>query len=152
MKLPWLLPSVVLAAMLVALAAEAAAAGDLTRQEPVLLTVQVGTSAGEHRFVPAQLAFETGKLYRLRIENRSPNDYYFFSAGLADSVYSRKVAVLGEGDKAIAEVYGPVRRLEIKSGGTVEWWFVPVRTGSFDDLMSTRSHTQAGMTGSIEIR
>jgi uncharacterized cupredoxin-like copper-binding protein len=139
------------AALIFVLGTPALAAGDLTRQDPITNTVQLGTPGGEHRFSPALLKFETGKLYRLRLENRSPNDYYFFSAGLADSVYSRKVSVLGAGDKPIAEVYGPVRRLEVKAGATVEWWFVPVRSGRFDDLMSTRAHAQAGMTGSVEI-
>jgi uncharacterized cupredoxin-like copper-binding protein len=45
-----------------------------------------------------------------------------------------------------------VRRVELAPGAVVEWWFLPVRTGKFDDLMSTKSHTDAGMRGSIEIK
>jgi uncharacterized cupredoxin-like copper-binding protein len=140
-----------IAMLLAGIAGGAGAAGDLTRQEPVLVRVQLGTPEGAHRFVPSALKLETGRLYRLRLDNPSPHDYYFFSAGLADSIFSRKVVVVGDGDRALAEIYGPVRRLEVKAGASVEWWFVPVRTGSFDDLMSTRSHTQAGMTGTIQI-
>ena len=141
----------VTAALLSLAVAPAGAAGDLSRQEPITVTVQLGTTSGEHRFVPPLLKFDTGRLYRLRLENPSPNDYYFHSAGLADAVYTRKVSVLDADEKTIAEVYGGIRRLEVKAGGLAEWWFVPVRTGRFDDLASTRSHTQAGMTGTVEI-
>ncbi len=130
----------------------AGAAGDLTRQEPVVVELKLGQPSGEHRFTPDSLVFETGKLYVLRLENPSPNAYYFGSQGLADSVYSRKVVALGSGGKVLAEVYGPVRRVELKPGSTLEWWFLPVRTGRFEDVMSTKSHTDAGMRATIEIK
>lgn len=133
-------------------AATAGAAGDLTRQEPTALTLTLGNAKGEHRFTPDQLVLETGKLYVLRLENPSPNAYYFGSQGLADAVYSRKVVVLAADGKPAAEVYGPVRRLELKPGGVAEWWFYPVRTGRFDDVTSTRTHTEAGMRATIEVR
>jgi len=127
------------------------AAGDLSRQEPVSVTVRLGTPEGGHGFFPPLPRFETGKLYRLRLENPSPNDYYFYSAGLADSIFSRKVSVLDRSGGVLAEVYGPVRRLEVKAGAAAEWWFVPVRTGKFDDLISTRRLAEAGMRGQVEI-
>jgi len=49
----------------------------------VSVTVRLGTPEGGHGFFLPMLRFETGKLYRLRVENPSPNDYYFYSAGLA---------------------------------------------------------------------
>jgi hypothetical protein len=67
-------------------------------------------------------------------------------------VYSRKVVVLAADAKPLAEVYGPVRRVELKAGSVVEWWFLPVRTGRFEDVMSTRSHTAAGMRATIEVK
>lgn len=133
-------------------AAPAFAAGDLTKQDPTIITLTLGTAQGEHRFTPAALTFETGTLYALRLHNAGTNAYYFGSQGLADAVYSRKVSVLGADGGVLAEVYGPVRRLELKPGSTAEWWFVPVRTGRFEDVMSTRSHTEAGMRATIEIR
>ena len=128
------------------------AEGDLTRGDPVKVTVRLGTVEGAHRFVPDMLSFETGKLYALRIENPGPNDYYFGSQGFADAVYSRKAVVLDPSGRDLVQVYGPVRRLELKAGSTAEWWFVPIRTGTFDDLRSTRTHTEAGMTGTIQVR
>ncbi len=139
-------------AVLLCTAGLANAAGDLTRQEPTQVTMTLGNAKGEHRFSPDTLTLETGKLYVLRLENPSPNSYYFGSQGLADAVYSRKVVVLGPNGKVIAEVYGPVRRLEVAPGGTAEWWFLPVRTGKFEDVMSTRSHLEAGMRATIEVR
>lgn len=67
-------------------------------------------------------------------------------------MYSRKVVVPGPDGGILAEVYGPVRRRELEPGATVEWWFLPVRTGRFDDVMSTRSHTEAGMCAVFEVR
>lgn len=71
---------------------------------------------------------------------------------MADAVYSRKVVVLGPDGKPVAEVYGPVRRVELKPGSVVEWWFLPVRTGRFEDVMSNRTHTEAGMRATIEVK
>ncbi len=116
------------------------------------MTLTLGTADGEHRFTPDLLSFETGKLYVLRLHNPSPNSYYFNSQGLADSVYSRKVVALGADGKPLAEVYGPVRRIELTPGSAVEWWFLPVRTGRFEDVMSTKKHSEAGMRATVEIR
>lgn len=141
-----------LAVALTLAGAAAHGAGDLTRQEPTRTSIVLGNAQGEHRFNPDSLTLETGTLYALRLENRSANDYYFGSQGLADAVYSRKVVVLGAEGKPLAEVYGPVRRIELKAGSTVEWWFLPVRTGRFEDVMSTRTHSEAGMRATIEVK
>lgn len=141
-----------LAALLAAAPVTAPAAGDLTKQDPMPVTLTLGTPEGEHRFTPDTLSFETGTLYALRLHNAGRNPYYFGSQGLADAVYSRKVVVLGPDGGILAEVYGPVRRMELKPGATVEWWFLPVRTGRFDDVMSTRSHAEAGMRAVFEVR
>lgn len=128
------------------------AAGDLTKQEPVTVTLKLGTVDGQHRFTPDALTLETGKLYKLRLENTGTQSYYFGSAGLADAVYTRKVVALDAAGKVVAEVYGPMRRIEISAGHTTEWWFLPVRTGMFDDVMSTRKLTEAGMRATIEVK
>ncbi len=141
-----------LLALMTAATGAALAAGDLTRQEPTAVTMTMGNAKGEHRFSPDTLTLETGKLYVLRLENPSPNPYYFGSQGLADAVYSRKVVVLSADGKPLAEVYGPVRRLELKPGSVAEWWFLPVRTGKFEDVMSTRTHAEAGMRATIEVK
>lgn len=129
------------------------AAGDLTQQEPKRVSVELSNAAGEKKFSPDRLTFETGTLTILTIHNNSEKSYYFGSNGFADSVYSRKLVLLAADKKQpLAEIYGPVRRIELYPGQTLEWWFVPVRTGTFDDLMSRKSEAAAGMKGVIEIQ
>lgn len=128
------------------------AAGDMSRQENIVMTMVLGTPSGELKFTPDRLSLETGKLYTLRLENPGAKPFYFSSPSLADAVYTRKVSIAGTEGKTLGEVYGPVRRLEVKPGGIVEWWFVPVRTGVFDDVISTKAHADAGMRATIEIR
>jgi plastocyanin len=138
--------------LLCAVAPQAHAAGDLTRQEPVVVTLKLGNEKGAHRFTPDALTLETGKLYTLRLENAGVQPYYFASPGLADAVYTRKVVAMDASGKVVAEIYGPIRRIEIAAGHTVEWWFLPVRTGVFDDVTSTKKLTEAGMRATIEVK
>lgn len=141
------------ALLMLTTAGAAQAAGDLTRQEPVLVTVQLGDAKNALRFFPADVAFETGKLYRLRLENPSTDKHYFSSASLADAVFTRKVEVHSKDGKLLAEIKGVIREIEVLPGGAAEWWFVPVKTGRFNDLKCTiAGHAEAGMTGKIEIR
>ena len=133
--------------------APAPAAGDLTSQDPVDLRVQLGNERDALQFFPAQLTFETGKLYRLTLTNPSPQKHYFSSEGLAQAVFTRKVQINGADGKAIAEVKGQVREIEVYPKGTTEWWFVPVKTAELADLTCTiAGHGQAGMTGKITIK
>lgn len=129
------------------------AAGDLTKQEPKRISVELSNPEGEKKFTPDTLEFETGTLTILTLSNNSNKSYYFGSNSFADSVYTRKIVVLnGTKQEPLAEIYGPVRKLEVYPGQAVEWWFVPVRTGTFDDLMSRKSEAAAGMRGTIKIR
>jgi uncharacterized cupredoxin-like copper-binding protein len=128
------------------------AAADLTKQEPVTVNMRLGEMEGRHRFTPDSLTLEAGKLYSLRLENAGTQPYYFGSAGLADAVYTRKVVAKDAAGKVVAEIYGPVRRIEISAGHTVEWWFLPVRTGTFDDVTSTKKLAEAGMRATIEVK
>lgn len=142
----------VLASALLLAPVAATAAGDLTRQEPARVSMTLGNAQGQHRFEPDSLVLETGRLYVLQLDNPSPHSYYFGSQGLADAIYSRKLVALGADGQVLAEIYGPLRRVELKPGARLEWWFLPVRTGRFEDVMSTRSHTEAGMRATIEVR
>lgn len=130
----------------------AQAAGDLTRQEPIVLTLQVACDATPPRFSPEALTLESGRLYALRLMNGGSKPCYFGSQALADAVYSRKVVALDATGRTVAEVYGPIRRIEVAAGHAVEWWFLPVRTGRFDDVMSTRALAEAGMKAVIEVK
>ena len=51
------------------------AAGDLSRQTPIDVIVDLG-KPGQHVFEPKQLKFETGKLYKLILRNNSDDPRY----------------------------------------------------------------------------
>jgi len=45
-----------------------------------------------------------------------------------------------------------VREIEVYPGATAEWWFVPVKAGSLNDLKCTvKGHGEGGMIGTIII-
>lgn len=129
------------------------AASDLTEQKPVELRVQLGNAKNELRFFPDTLHFETGKLYRLILMNPSPQKHYFSSEAMSRAVFTRKVQINGMDGKAIAEVKGNIREIEVYPQGTAEWWFVPVKAGTFRDLKCTiTGHTERGMAGKVIIK
>jgi uncharacterized cupredoxin-like copper-binding protein len=140
-------------------AAHAHAAGDLSKQEPIVVTVELG-KPGTHGFFPNKLKFETGKLYKLVMKNPSSDPHYFTSHNFTQMIFTRKVQVVQERDgKAVtlAEFKGAIREIEVYPGQTAEWWFVPVATGRITDLRcgivgsDGKSHADHGMIGEITI-
>jgi uncharacterized cupredoxin-like copper-binding protein len=137
------------------------AEGDLSGQKPITVRVDLGKDGvDEHKYYPDKLTFETGKLYKLVLHNPSNSKHYFTSLGLASKVWSRKVQVmddLGPGAKTIGEIKGAIREIEVYPGGTTEWWFVPVATGTISDLGCSikdkdgKTHQAKGMKGTITI-
>lgn len=143
---------IILFALCLTLAPPAHAEGDLTRQTPNVVEVHLGSETGEMVFQPSKLEFETGKLYRLVLINNSPHPHYFSSAGLARSVFTRKAQTYAPNGDRTAEIKGQIQEIEVFPGHRAEWWFVPVQTGEFNDLVCTVSgHEEAGMTGRIII-
>ena len=134
-------------------------AGDLSRQEPIAITVELG-KAGQHVFVPNKLRFETGKLYKLVLKNPSDDPHYFTSHAFTQLIYTRKVQVVQERDgkmTTLAEFKGAIREIEVYPGQIAEWWFVPVAAGRVTDLRcgivdkSGKTHAEHGMVGEIVI-
>jgi len=143
-----------------------ALAVDLSAQKPIEIRVEMGKAGGSsdnpanHRFFPDKLILETGKLYRLVLHNPSNSPHYFFSNDLAAKVWTRKAQVMdevGSGRKAIAEIKGMTREIEVYPGGTAEWWFVPVATGTLTDVICTikekdgKTHAEHGMRATVVI-
>ena len=132
--------------------------GDLTRQKPISIEVLLKGSSGEfHYYEPSILKFETGKLYKLKLINLSDSKHYFTSKKFADSIFTRKIQVNKDLEK-IAEIKGKISEIEIFPNNTLEWWFVPIKTGVFDDLNCKvidktidKSHAEMGMRGKIII-
>jgi len=72
-------------------------AGDLARQHPIEVTVDLG-KPGQHAFVPSTLRFETGKLYKLVLRNPSEDPHYFTSDAFTQMIFTRKVQVTQQRD------------------------------------------------------
>src|SRR5882762_8537905 len=86
-------------------------AGDLAKQDPIEVTVDLG-QPGKHVFVPSQIKFETGKLYRLILRNPSEDPHYFTSDAFSGMVFTRKVQVTQQRDGksvTLAEFKGAIR-------------------------------------------
>ena len=141
------------------LAAPAYAAGDLSRQEPITVTVDLGALEqarihSEQAALRNRQALQTGSA---QCEQRSA---YFTSHTFSQMVFTRKVQVTQMRDgKAVtlAEFKGAIREIEVYPGHSAEWWFVPVATGRVTDLqcgihaVDGRTHAEHGMTGEIVI-
>jgi uncharacterized cupredoxin-like copper-binding protein len=134
-------------------------AGDLSRQQPIEVAVDLG-KPGQHIFSPSTLRFETGKLYKLVLRNPSNDPHYFTSHAFTQMIWTRKVQVVQTRDGkpvTLAEFKGAIREIEVYPGETAEWWFVPVATGRVTDLRcgivgsDGKSHADHGMVGEIVI-
>ena len=132
--------------------------GDLTRQKAISIEVLLKGNSGEfHYYEPSILKFQTGKLYKLKLKNLSDSKHYFTSNEFADSIFTRKIQISKNLEK-IAEIKGNISEVEIFPNNTLEWWFVPIKTGVFDDLNCkvidkkvNKSHSEMGMRGKIII-
>ena len=111
------------ASVLVGLASGAAiAAGDLSRQTPIEVTVNLG-APGKQAFVPNQLRFETGKLYKLILRNDSNDPHYFTSHAFSQMVWTRKAQVTQQRDGksvTLAEFKGAMREIEVYPGQSAD--------------------------------
>lgn len=147
------------AALLLAAATAAHAAGDLSRQEPIEITIELG-KPGAHAFMPNKLRFETGKLYKLILRNDSNDPHYFTSHTFSQMVWTRKAQITQQRDGksvTLAEFKGAMREIEVYPGYAAEWWLVPVAAGRASDLRCDikgadgKTHAELGMTGEIII-
>lgn len=137
------------------------AGGDLSRQEPVEITVELGRPDARYAFVPNKIELETGKLYKLVFRNMSDLPHYFTSHEFSQHIFTRKVQVvakIGDQNQTLAEFKGAIREIEVYPGHSAEWWLVPVATGRLTDLKcgiraaDGKTHAEHGMVGEIIIR
>ena len=132
---------------------------DLSRQEPIEKVVYFkGLSGESHYYEPSELTFYTGKLYRLILKNVSDSKHYFSSNSFSKSIFTRKIQINSNGKK-LAEVKGVINEVEVWPNHQIEWWFIPIKTGRFEDLFckvkdmkSGLKHSEMGMQGVIIIK
>jgi len=131
----------------------ASAKGDMTSQQATTVNIKLGNAQNRLQFFPAQLHFETGKLYKLVIHNPSAQKHYFTAPEMSRAVFTRKVQLVSQVGNTLAEVKGRIDEIEVYPGQTAEWWFVPVKTLTTSRLhCSIKGHSAAGMTGYITIK
>ena len=134
------------------------AKGDLTRQKAIEVEINLkGKSGKVHFYEPSTIKFKTGKLYKLKLVNLSDSKHYFTSEKFSNSIFTRKIQISKKNNK-IAEIKGIIKEVEVFPNNILEWWFVPIKTGEFDDLfckiidkISKKSHGEMGMRGKIII-
>ncbi len=117
----------------------------LASQAPTEVKVSLGNTAGELKFFPARLEFETGKPYKLLLDNPSPSKHYFTAKDFADASWTRKVQA------GKVEVKGAIHELELKPTAEAEWVLTPMKPGTYEFHCSIAGHAEAGMIGEITI-
>jgi uncharacterized cupredoxin-like copper-binding protein len=121
------------------------AATPLSKQPPLVKSIELGNIAGELKFVPDHLTFLAGRRYQLQLTNNSSTKHYFTAKDFADAIWSQKV------DAGNVEIKGAIHELELRPGTRADWVFVPLRAGTYQLRCTVPGHTEAGMVGTIEV-
>ncbi|MDX2254323.1 MAG: cupredoxin domain-containing protein [Pseudanabaenaceae cyanobacterium bins.39] len=124
----------------------AIASVDLTKQPAIAVQVSLSNGANQLKFIPDRFTFESGKRYKLILNNPSGLKHYFTSKDFADAVWTQHVVA---GD---VEIKGNIRELELRPNSKAEWTFIPIKSGTYELHCAIAGHTEAGMRGSITIQ
>ncbi len=108
--------------------------------------VSLGNESGELKFFPSNIQLETGKQYKLLLDNPSPVKHYFTSKDFADASWTKKV------EASKVEVKGAIHELELKPGAEAEWFLTPMKPGNYELHCSIEGHAPAGMVGEIVVK
>lgn len=99
-------------------------------------------------FEPADLSFEAGHPYILKMKSPSTNGakHYFHAPEFLKAIATRKAQT------ADAEYKAPYfDDFELLIGGTLDLYFVPVNAGTYRLVCTVPGHEEAGMAGSYTI-
>jgi len=119
--------------------------------QSTVVDVDMVESGAALSYAPNVLSFEAGKPYVLRINNPASNasKHYFSPEGLESfyqAIATRKIQT------AEAEYKAPYfDAVELKIGGSLEIFFVPVLGGTYDIICTIAGHEAAGMTATATI-
>ncbi|MBI3997908.1 MAG: biphenyl 2,3-dioxygenase [Armatimonadetes bacterium] len=122
------------------------AAGDLSRQKSVDLRVLLGAKDAEMVIRPKTWNLETGKLYKVTLVNEGKVKHEWVAPEFTLTIWTRKVEVGG------AEIKGIINEIELQPGAKADWYFVPIRTGTFDMACEIEGHKEAGMVGKVVVK
>jgi len=150
---------IAVAAAYAALAGLAGAqAAEFGKQKPIEVIVQLSTKSGELAITPSNLMLQTGKLYRLVINNPSSSTHYLSVPRFGSAVRTAKIDVQGgvvnrTGFQLVARsgatLSRKVKEIELRPGGMAQWTFTPVQTGRYKMGCGVPAHAQAGMVSHI---
>lgn len=113
---------------------------------PTNVQVSLGNTSDELKFFPNQFEFQTGQKYKLTLTNPSHTKHYFTAKDFADNSWTQKV------EAGQVEVKGAIHELELRPGATAEWFFVPMKAGTYQLHCSVPGHQAAGMVGEIVLK
>ena len=122
------------------------AEGDLSRQKPVEFKVLLGAKDEEFVIRPKTWNLETGKLYKVTLVNEGKVKHEWVASEFTLTIWTRKVEVGG------VEVKGVINEIELQPRAKADWYFIPIRTGSFDMACEIEGHKEAGMVGKIVVK
>ena len=131
------------------------------KQEAITVRLTLGSETSKKRiFNPEQIVLETGKRYKLVIDNPSSEIHEFDAPDLVAAVESSHVNVaeyFRPGAPIIAKVVGTPAEIEVHPGGAVEWEFVTKSPGIFGMICDVedqngKTHTSLGMKGAIIVK
>jgi len=106
----------------------------------------VRVELGEYYFTPSALTFEAGKPYKVELVNVGQIKHEFTAEDFFASVAWRKA------ESGQSEIKAPYfTEIEVFAGQTVELFFVPISTGTFDLLCEIEGHLEAGMRGTVTV-
>jgi uncharacterized cupredoxin-like copper-binding protein len=119
---------------------------NLVNQPAIEVKVSLGNMTNELKFEPTDFTFETGKRYKLVLNNPSSTKHYFTSKDFADAIWTQKV------EAGSVEIKGNIRELELRPHAKAEWFFVPIKRGSYTLKCTIAGHSEAGMIGTILVQ
>ncbi len=112
---------------------------------PIEIKISLGNTANQLKFFPDKLQLVAGKKYKLLLSNPSAQKHYFTAKNFSGSSWTQKI------DAGNVEIKGAIQELELRPGSTAEWVLVPMKPGSYTLRCTIPGHTEAGMTGTIEV-
>jgi uncharacterized cupredoxin-like copper-binding protein len=129
------------------------AEGDLSRANPIVVTLEMGSNVGGMFFAPNAFTFETGQAYIWRLTNVDDGTAHELAINeMRERIFTRKLEISDADGNLIAEIKGDINEVEIGPGQTVDWYFVPVQTdGPIEIACEIPGHREAGMFGNVTI-
>ncbi|MFT5676952.1 MAG: putative cupredoxin-like copper-binding protein [Paraglaciecola sp.] len=127
--------------------------GDLSRADIKTVVLEMGTNDdGRMYFTPSHLKLKTGQAYKIVLKNVDKVKHEVEANEFADKIFTRKVEIKDSKGGLVAEIKGNVREVEIGPNTQVEWFVVPVQTGTEMEMVcALPGHKEAGMHGLITV-